>query len=98
MRDITVLAADHFHSGKYFSRGNTKVTVEDNVVKLLLHGNCIAQRTPLAFTISNCGWVTPTTKERLNGLRGVYVKQVKGVWYLNGKEWDGENIIIGCMS
>ena len=98
MRKITSLAADHFHSGAYFSRGNTKVTVEGNVIKLLLHGNCIAQRTPLAYTITNCGWFTPTTKERLNGLAGVSIVQKKGDWYLNGEYWDGENIIIGCMS
>lgn len=94
MREITSIVADRFHSGVYFSRGNTKVTVDGKVVRILLHGNCIAQRTPLAYTITNCGWFTLTTKERLNGLRGVNIVQKKGVWYLNGKEWDGENIII----
>ena len=65
---------------------------------MYLHGNLIAQRTPLATTITNCGWFTRTTKERLNGLGGVDIVQMKGVWYLNGKEWDGENIIIRGMS
>ena len=97
MRNITVEAAKAFRSGKYFSRSNTKVTVEDNIIKILLHGNCIAQRTPLAYTITNCGWFTPTTKERLNGLRGVDIVQKKGKWYLNDKEWDGENTIIGAF-
>lgn len=96
MKNITM--ADRFHNGKYFSQGSTRVTVEGNVVKLLLHGNCIAQRTPLAFTITNCGWFTRSTKERLNALHGVNIVQEKEVWYLNGKEWDGEDIIIGGMS
>jgi hypothetical protein len=97
MRKITEQAADRFHSGVCFSRDNTKVIVDGNVVKMLLHGNCIAQRTPLAMTITNCGWFTPTTKERLNGLSNVHITQKKGYWYLNGKLWDGENTIIGAF-
>jgi len=97
MRDITIEAAKAFRSGKYFSRGNTKVTVEGSVVKMFLFKNLIAQRTPLAMTITNCGWFTPTTMERLNGLDNVDICQKKGKWYLNDKEWDGENTIIGAF-
>lgn len=30
------------------------------------------------------------TKERLNALQGVNIVQKNFVWYLNGKEWNGE--------
>jgi hypothetical protein len=28
----------------------------------------------------------------LNGLDGVSIQQKAGIWYLNGKEWEGELI------
>ena len=92
-------AADHFHSGyaKKLS-SNTEVTVDkQGVVKLLLYGHTIAQRTNLAYTITNAGYFTRTTKARLNALRGVRVHQHKRVWYLNDIEWNGENIILGVQ-
>jgi len=97
MREITRQAANHFYNGKRFNLSNTRVTVEGDVVKLLLHGNCIAQRTPLAYTINTCGEPTRLTKERLNGLYGIFICIKKKVWYLNGNAWDGKNIIIGGM-
>ena len=97
MRKITEQAAHAFLRKENFKLSNTEVKVEGNVIKLLLHGNCIAQKTPLAYTITNCGWFTPTTKERLTGLSNVHITQKKGYWYLNGKLWDGENTIIGAF-
>ena len=107
MRKITHDAATAFHKLLPFSRGNTKVVVymdnvptdmganaEPSMVRMYLHGNCIAQRTALGTTISNCGWFTPTTKERLNGLFHVSLNQVKGEWILNGEVWDGEMIFV----
>lgn len=44
--------------------------------------------------ITNAGWATNTTKERLNGIPGVSISQRKGIWYLNGKEWGGKFIKI----
>jgi len=35
---------------------------------------------------------TATTKERLNGLPNVHIKQIKGKWFLNDVEWDGKLI------
>ena len=68
---------------------------------MFLHGNCIATRAHFGaelkdnqFMISAAGWKTNTTKERLNGLPGVSIRQKKGEWYLNGKLWDGNWIII----
>ena len=98
MRKITEQAAHAFLRRENFKSGNTEVKVEDNVVRMYLHGNLIAQKTPLATTISDGGYgQSNTTKERLNGLCNVNIKQVKGVWYLNGQEWDGKNIIIGAF-
>jgi hypothetical protein len=97
MRKITEQAADCFHNILPYKKSNTEVTVDNGVVRMYLHGNCIAQKTPLATTITNCGWSTPTTKERLNGLSNVSIVQKKGYWYLNGKLWDGENTIIGAF-
>ena len=44
------------------------------------------------LSITNAGWESNTTKERLNGLDGVSIQQKAGIWYLNGKEWEGELI------
>jgi hypothetical protein len=99
MRKISQDAADSFHADKNFKNGNTQVISEDcgNVVRLYLFGNCIAQRTPLATTITTDGWMTNTTKERLNALNGVHINQEKGKWYLNGEPWNGDNVIIGAF-
>lgn len=42
--------------------------------------------------ITNAGWQSNVTKERLNGLHNVSICQKKGVWYLNGQQWDGKLI------
>ena len=44
--------------------------------------------------IDSCGYMTHTTKERLNGIPGIQVVQRKGVWYLNGIEWDGSRVAV----
>lgn len=92
-RQITQNAINAFYRGEKFNGGNTTVFVNPDTdqVVLRLHGNLIAYRqigTRSVF-ISNAGWFSNTTKERLNGLEGVSISQRKGVWYLNGKEWDG---------
>ena len=97
MRKITKEAAHAFLRREKFKLSNTEVTVHGDVVKLWLHGNCIAQKTPLAYTITNCGWFTNTTKERLSGLERVTIVQKKGLWYLNDKEWDGKDTILGAF-
>lgn len=66
--------------------GNTMTDGET----LYLHGNAIARHTSSGITITNAGWPSNTTRERLNGLPGVSVNQKKGKQYLNGKEWSGE--------
>jgi hypothetical protein len=60
---------------------------------MYLHGNLIAKYNDMGrLEISNCGWFSPTTKERLNGLKGVSIEQKDFQWFLNGKLWDGSMI------
>lgn len=68
-----------------------------NVTVLKLHGNAIAYRyndSERTLTITNCGWQTNTTKERLNAIEGVRINQKSGKWYLNGVAWNGALINI----
>lgn len=62
---------------------------------LFLHGNAIARHNKAGdLEISNGGWSSNTTKERLNGLIGVYVNQKNLQWYLNGKKWNGNWVVV----
>lgn len=90
MRKITELAVDSFMSAQPFRLNNTTVTCDDDV-KMYLHGHLIASWSVILGTISitDAGWPTMTTKERLNGLPGVYIQQKAGQWYLNGQKWNG---------
>lgn len=93
MRKITDNVTNAFMNGIAFKSGNDKVEINDNEVQMFLHGHLIAKRTKgNKLFITNCGYFTNTTKERLNGLPNVSIQQKKGVWYLNGKEWDGKFI------
>lgn len=97
MRKITILAINAFLNTKKFKLSNTEVEVLPNVTILKLYNNPIAylyndpERT---LSITNAGWQSNTTKERLNGLPNVSIQQIKGNWFLNGKEWDGQLIDI----
>ena len=92
MKKITEKSIDAFLNAKPFKRDNTEVKVLPNVTILSLFGNEIAylyndpERT---LSIRNCGWFSNTTKERLNGIPKVSIRQNKGLWYLNGQYWDG---------
>jgi hypothetical protein len=97
MRTITKNAVNAFLNAQKFKTDNTSVEIEPNVTILKLHGNPIAYKyndPEKTLSITNAGWFSNTTKERLNGLPNVRVQQVKGVWMLNGKEWDGKLIDI----
>ena len=56
---------------------------------LYLFENKIAQWGVDGLYITNAGWKSRVTKERLNGLTGVRITQVRGVWFLNDIEWNG---------
>ena len=89
-RKITKESVQAFMDRKKFNKGNMSVEVDTDVTKLKLHGNTIATIDELGvLSISNAGWQSNTTKERLNGLPGVHVQQKNWSWYLNGNVWDG---------
>ena len=97
MRKITRDSVQAFMNAIAFRSGNMQVKVLPNVTVLLVHDNEIAYRynnPEKTLSITNCGWFSNTTKERLNAIEGVRINQVKGVWYLSGKEWDGKLIDI----
>lgn len=97
MRQITNDSINAFMNAKPFSRQNMIVEVLPNVTILKLHNNAIAYRyndPERTLKITNCGWFSNTTKERLNALPNVHIQQKNWNWYLNGKEWDGELISI----
>ena len=97
MRKITKESIEAFLSAKKFKKSNMEIEVLPNVTILKYWGNSIAylyndqERT---LSITNCGYFTSTTKERLNGLPNVDLFQKSGIWYLNGEKWDGKLIDI----
>jgi hypothetical protein len=95
MRKITEESVQAFMNAEVFNKSNTKVRVLPNVTVLSLFGNDIAWKyndPNQTISISDAGWKSDTTKERLNGIPGVSIQQKKGEWYLNGNEWDGKII------
>ena len=95
MRKITLEASVHFMSAQKFKKDNTEVEVLPNVTILRLHGNAIAYRyndPERTLSITHCGWPTNVTKERLNGLPNVHIRQRDCQWFLNGEAWDGQMI------
>ena len=61
--------------------------------QLLLFGNCIAKWSADKILITNAGWKTVTTRDRLQIL-GANLHVRKGIWYLNDVEWNGNWIQI----
>ena len=94
MRNVTKKAIEAFLNGKNFNSSNTKVYQFMGQTILALYGNEIAYNKDGKIKITNKGWFTPTTKERLNAIPNVIIQQVNYNWYLNGKFWDGNLIEI----
>ncbi len=85
MRKITKKAADAFINGYNFKKDNTEVISQVTTV-MRLHGNNIAIKENDKIKLNHCGWKTPTTKERLNGILAYvleprHIYQKNGVWY-----------------
>jgi hypothetical protein len=97
MRKLTKEAIAAFNEARPLKKSNTEIRVLPNVTVMVLFGNEIAYRyndPERTLTITNCGWDTNATKERLNAIDGVSINQVKGQWFLNGELWDGSLIDI----
>ena len=76
----------HAFEGRYeFKIDNSRTDGQS----LWLFDNKIAEWRYDGLWVSNGGWSSKTTKERLNGLRGVNIRQQRGVWFLNDRVWDG---------
>lgn len=103
-RKITQEACTAFHFWRNFKKSNMEVVnvilsssesgwMSYTRTSMYLHGNCIARYNydwKRKTEITDAGWATTTTKERLNWLEWVSICQKKGVWYLNGKELTSE--------
>jgi hypothetical protein len=95
MRQITEDSVNAFMNARQFRKSNMEVEVLPNVTIMKYQGNAIAYRynnPERTLSITNCGWFSSTTKERLNGIPNVHVYQKKFEWFLNDKEWDGKLI------
>jgi hypothetical protein len=93
MKKITKESVSAFMNAKKFKKGNMSVEVLPNVTILKLHNNEIAYKyndPKKTISITNCGWATNTTKERLNGIPNVNIYQKNFEWYLNDKKWNGD--------
>jgi|TARA_R100000084_G_scaffold69423_1_gene30694 hypothetical protein len=101
MAQIDIDAAYALMNKIPFKRGNTVVThteyPEGTASEMLLHGNLIAWITPRSqqLWISHSGFMTRTTKNRLNALPNVHIVQRNYMWYLNGSYWGGTSQYIG---
>lgn len=85
MRQVTYRVVGAFNAHRAARLSNTESTGK----ALYLHGNKIAEHREDGLWVTNAGWSSNTTKERLNGIEGVSVNQKNFTWYLNGKEWNG---------
>ena len=94
MKKITIESINAIYNKENYKNNNTEVfySTSQDTSYLSLHGNTIVIYLHFKdeLMISNCGWFSNTTKERLNGLSGVKINQNNFIWYLNGKEWNGE--------
>lgn len=91
MRAITKAAITAFKANGNFRKDNTVVLSEDGQTKMFLFGNKIAEKLSNGdIYITNAGWNSSTTYDRLNAIDGVRINIVKGIPQLNGKPWDGK--------
>lgn len=86
MRKVTSEIVRAFENNDHKRVGNSYTCNQ----RLYLHENLIAKRENGKLYITNAGWKSNTTKERLNGLDGVSINQKDFQWYLNGEKWNGE--------
>lgn len=95
MRKITQEATQAFFEGKNFNKQNTAVEYllqpHAETTELFLHSNLIARFNLRSreLMVTSAGWLTNTTKERLNGILskfGFGIFQKKGEWFLSDKK------------
>ena len=90
-RQISEDAATALMNHKTFSRSNTLVKEDgDGNYELFIFSNKIAIYTyDKRLLITNAGWNSSTTRERLNAIPNVWTRTVKNQMFLNNNKWDG---------
>lgn len=83
MNLTTKMAVEALLTDKYLKHSNTEVREGEMIVC----GTTLARLNDGLY-ITDGGFRTILTKERLNGLPGVNLVNKKG-WILNGERWDG---------
>jgi hypothetical protein len=88
MRKITSQSVDAFVNEYRFKQGNTAVcgATEAREWYLMLHNNLIAKKIVFVneLWITDAGWQTVTTRERLNGV----ISRITLGWVLFQKNWE----------
>lgn len=88
MRKVTEKAAQAFANGQTMASGNTKVMGGDSNFIVTLYGNVIATREGSKVILTDSGWRTATTKERLNGiLSTLFTEKYRYGIVTHNKEW-----------
>ena len=96
MRGVTQKVTAAWQQGKRKTVGNTSTDGRS----IYLHGNCIArQEDDGRIYITDAGWQTLTTRERLNGiLRALNIRaavyQKNHALYFGETEWDGSWMMV----
>lgn len=82
MRLIEKQMLNAIKNKKDYFCGNTMVSINGSLALVYLHGNLIFGMNYKTHVkaYNSCGWLTTTTKSRLNAL-GADIHQKKGVWY-----------------
>jgi hypothetical protein len=96
MRTVTQKVVKAWQMGSKKTVDNTRTDGS----RIYLHGNCIAKRDENGSVyITDGGWQTSTTRERLNGILATLgipqrVYQKNFALYFGGVEWDGSWMMV----
>jgi|694.fasta_scaffold33863_6 hypothetical protein len=95
MKAISIKTAHALLNYKKTKTGNTLVWQDHEGSHMTLFGNKIAWvNLDGELWITDCGWVTPTTRDRLSAILRVPLNIRKGAWLLDGEHWDGSPKLI----
>lgn len=89
MRKITEEAHRAFMRRERFKKGNMEVRIVNELPQMYLFNNRIAEmNSDGEILITTCGWMSRTTRERLNAFIDIRID--KGNFIINEKfKWDG---------
>ena len=92
MKKVTEKTVRAFRAFKNCKLSNTEVYVQSNWIFYYLHGNGIAgyDKINKKLVVSDAGWRTNTTKERLNGILREFglgsIYQKNREWFFTNKD------------